>query len=1204
MVVDASGNVFTGGFFSGTVDFDPGPGVFNLTAAGTASAFICKWDATGGLVWAKTYGSNSTVAQGITIDNLGNVYATGGFIGTADFDPGPGVFNLVAATASEHDIYILKLDANGNFVWAKGVIGGTWWDNGHKLELDAAGNVYVVGRYYFQGGPRDFDPGPGTFFLTADWEDIFILKLDNNGNFVWARDMGNVQESRGYSIAIDAAGNVYTTGYFRGTVDFDPGAGSFTLASSGDWDTFYSKLDIDGNFVWAKAMVNTSPSYYSDGSYGRKIALDNAGNVYASGRYSGTTDFDPGAGTFNLTSNGGFDIYLTKLTSAGNFVWAKSMGGTGYDEGFGLSVTNAGEIYLTGFFVQTVDFDPGPGTLNLTASGSNDDVFISRFDTNGNLVWAKSFGGSADDQGAHIRSFGTSAVYVTGSFGGTVDFDPSACVLNQVSAGGDDIFIEKLNEVAGGGPLSITSLSSTNGAVGTPVTIIGTGFSPLPLTLTFNGVPAVLIDATPTSLMTIVPAGATTGPVAVTVSCTTFTYPVFFCVPATPASTIGLIASYTFSGNANDASINGNHGTVNGATLTTDRFGTANSAYLFNGSSQYISIPNSPSLQSATTSLTMNAWINLSGYTLVGQPGVAAILTKSNSSSSNFMYKMDVAQTPATIFASTNNFSNYATAPYSFCLNQWYMVTAVLDGTTAFFYVNGTLVGTQAFVTSITSDGLPLEIGRDSPGLVEFFNGKLDDIRIYNRALSPCEVAELYTPATLPPTITGFTPTAGPPGMPVSINGTGFDPTPGNNTVTFNGTAATALTSTPTTITTVVPTGATTGKIFVTVNCLSAQSVADFTVLPTPVITINPQPGNASICSGQNASFITGATGTTNITYQWQVDNTGFVNLLNDATYSGVTTATLTLTNPGVALSGQLYRCVINGDFAATVITTSAILAIYDTPTSPTLLAANLGCAPASTTITPSGAVTSELYRFYDAATGGTLLTTGLTYSTPALTSTTTYHVSTYNISTLCESTRIPVVMTVQTCNSPVMEPMATSAFLEGIVTIDLEPLISDLDDNLDVASLQIVSQPASGAMASLNIFILTIDYTGIPYPGTDEVEISVCDLTAKCIQQTLTVELAGDIKVFNALSPNGDGKNEVFEIQYIDVFPETKSNKVTIMNRWGNVVFEMENYNNANRAFSGLSSSGKELPPGTYYYRIDFPGGRASKTGYLSLRK
>jgi hypothetical protein len=198
-----------------------------------------------------------------------------------------------------------------------------------------------------------------------------LTALAGDGDFVWAKQMGGTDYDVGQGIAVDMAGNVYTTGYFQGTADFDPGPGSFNLTSTGNEDIFVSKLDSAGNLVWAKQMGGTS------GDAGQDIAVDAAGNVYTTGFFYSTVDFDPGPGTFNLTSTGDTDIFVSKLDSAGNFVWAKQMGGTDPDAGYDIAVDAAGNVYTTGYFWGTADFDPGPGSFNLTSAGFSD-IFVSK----------------------------------------------------------------------------------------------------------------------------------------------------------------------------------------------------------------------------------------------------------------------------------------------------------------------------------------------------------------------------------------------------------------------------------------------------------------------------------------------------------------------------------------------------------------------------------------------------------------------------------------------------------------------------------------------------------------------------------------------------------------------------------------------------------------------------------------------------------
>ena len=206
-----------------------------------------------------------------------------------------------------------------------------------------------------------------------------------------------------------------------------------------------------------------------------------------------------------------------------------------------------------------------------------------------------------------------------------------------------------------------------------------------------------------------------------------------------------------------------------------------------------------------------------------------------------------------------------------------------------------------------------------------------------------------------------------------------------------------------------------------------------------------------------------------------------------------------------------------------------------------------------------------------------------------------------------------PVVVTVLTppCGvvgpinqSPVINDAPLASTIEGILTVDLTAIVSDPDNNLDFASLRLLNSLTSrGATAYIDAsYNLVVDYSGIPFTGTDRVTLEVCDLAGACVQQVLDIEVVGGVVVFNGISPDGDGKNDFMLIKYIDVVEGADQNKVTILNRWGDVVFTISGYNNNDRVFSGLSNSGSELPSGTYFYKIEFSGGLESLNGYLTL--
>ena len=391
VALDSSGNVYVAGRFQGTADFDPGSGTQNLTSNGGEDGFVVKLDSNGDFVWAKSFGGAQTdVARGVDVDSAGNVYVNGYFRSTVDFDPGAGTQNKTAAGSD--DIYLLKLNADGDFV-SVAQFGSTGYDQASSIAVDSSDNVLLFGN---TRGTIDLDPGAGTANFSPSNGDFFIVKLDSNGTYTWSAgftgaNYGYASET-GEALATDSSGNVYATGYYNGTVDFDPGAGTANMTATGNPDAFVLKLNSSGALLWAKSLGG------SNAAYGRSIDVDSSGNVYTTGNFDGTADFDPGSGTENLSSAGGSgdnDIFVSKLNSSGEFVWAKSFVGTdagcdpmdmmcsnNYEVGYSIAIDGSSNVYAGGYFVQTVDFDPGSGTENLTSAGSGD-AFIVKMNSAG-----------------------------------------------------------------------------------------------------------------------------------------------------------------------------------------------------------------------------------------------------------------------------------------------------------------------------------------------------------------------------------------------------------------------------------------------------------------------------------------------------------------------------------------------------------------------------------------------------------------------------------------------------------------------------------------------------------------------------------------------------------------------------------------------------------------------------------------------------
>lgn len=251
--IGSDGSVTTVGFFSDTIDADPGPGTLDLTAAGWMDVFVCRLDGAGNLVWARGFGGDDAdIPTGVALDETGAVYIAGRFGGTVDFDPGPGASNLTSVGLD--DVFVSKLDTSGSFVWARGM-GGVSTDLPWGIAVDRAHHVYTTGAF---SGSADFDPGAAAFPLTAtsSESDGFVSKLDAAGRFLWAKQLGGGDFDEGVSMALDGNGDLIIAGLFQETVDFDPGSGTVERTASTDftpdafvlkWSRACGESDADGD---------------------------------------------------------------------------------------------------------------------------------------------------------------------------------------------------------------------------------------------------------------------------------------------------------------------------------------------------------------------------------------------------------------------------------------------------------------------------------------------------------------------------------------------------------------------------------------------------------------------------------------------------------------------------------------------------------------------------------------------------------------------------------------------------------------------------------------------------------------------------------------------------------------------------------------------------------------------------------------------
>ena len=469
----------------------------------------------------------------------------------------------------------------------------------------------------------------------------------------------------------------------------------------------------------------------------------------------------------------------------------------------------------------------------------------------------------------------------------------------------------------------------------------------------------------------------------------------------------------------------------------------------------------------------------------------------------------------------------------------------------------------------------------------------------------------------------------------------------------------------------VTPILTSTTSYFVALNNSGCESTRT-EVIATINVVNPPTVINGSRCDAGTVNV--SSAGATNGQYRWYETATGPTQISGEVNN--------VFTTPSISATTSYYVSINDGSCESS--RTEVIATVTSTPSAPTAIN-NSRCDNGTLNIGASGGANGN-YRWYDVASGGTPISgeVNSSFTTPALSATTTYHVALSDGT--CESTRIPVIATINTppakpsitssvspsgntvticngavtlsapagfvyawsngattqqisvstagtftvqvidgnscssvasdpiqivinpnvCNTaPVVVPEALTTSISGNVSLTISDIVTDAENNFD--NIVIVTPPISGATVTIVNGVLMIDYSNVTFSGTDQLVIRACDVQNLCSENvTITIEVVGEIEVFNAVSPNGDGLNEFLRIQYIEVLERTRNNRVTILNRWGDKVFEVSNYDNNTRAFKGMNNNGVELPSGTYFYKIEFsgPNAPAMKTGYFSLKR
>jgi hypothetical protein len=325
VVRDGAGNILVTGTFTGSVSF----GGATLASNGAMDVFVAKYSSTGVHQWSRSFGGGGSgdSGNGIAVDGSGNVYVVGSFAGTANLGGG------AMTSAGVEDIFLAKYSATGAHVWSRR-LGSTASDVARAVAVDGSGNIVVTGNFQ---GTVDFGGGPFTASTGA-----FIAKYSPAGAHLWSRAASGSSMGRG--IAVDAGGNVVVVGKFGSGADLGGGP------LPGVFQIFVAKYSSTGAHQWSKALGG------SDNDIGEAVAVDRGGNVLLIGEMAGSGNY----GTGTLTSAGGRDVIVVKLSAAGAPVWTKRLGGAGHDDGRAIAVDASDNVIVTGSFAAQVNFGGVP----------------------------------------------------------------------------------------------------------------------------------------------------------------------------------------------------------------------------------------------------------------------------------------------------------------------------------------------------------------------------------------------------------------------------------------------------------------------------------------------------------------------------------------------------------------------------------------------------------------------------------------------------------------------------------------------------------------------------------------------------------------------------------------------------------------------------------------------------------------------------
>lgn len=425
-VSDGQGKIYSIGIYTDSADFDPGLSKFILTrnrpiAGGHYNSYVQVLGVKGDFKLALNMGVGRLTD--IAIDNNSNILVVGslGPKDSVDVDPGSGVHLL--KSNGQYGAFVVKLDSTGALLWSKFYQVRQWM--APKVAVDFNDEIIVSGIY---SDSVNLDPGTGTHvFYSKGRDDVYIQKLSSLGNLIWAKTIGGKQADQVHGITVDANGDIFVSGLFSDTLDFDPSNSvvNRVALSKSSWANFLLKLNLKGDFKWVAVTQDYTPI--------QQVVIDSRRNIVVVGRFNDSCDFNPASGSHFLKANGKEDVFIQKLDSNGNFMWARSFGGNENDRGDAVALDLNDDIYVAGSYLDTVNFNPnGKADIRITPFNGSYFVphsYVLKINSGGTFDWVETFGNMNTNyisraNAIQVKSNGS--VVFGGKFGGIVDFDPTS----------------------------------------------------------------------------------------------------------------------------------------------------------------------------------------------------------------------------------------------------------------------------------------------------------------------------------------------------------------------------------------------------------------------------------------------------------------------------------------------------------------------------------------------------------------------------------------------------------------------------------------------------------------------------------------------------------------------------------------------------------------------------------------------------------